>query len=111
MNCCSILRFVEEGRGRYEEALRFLLENSDRELISVGSDHDLRNQRILGFYRRRMGESAARIRYVVEEERRGRPIDFWIGSYEGSRCGSCVLLRSYPSSSLSGARWVLYRPG
>jgi hypothetical protein len=110
MNFCSILRFVDEGRGRYEEALRFLLENSDREIISVGSDHDLRNERILGFYRRRMGESAARLRYVAEAERREQPIDFWIGSYEGSRCASCVLLRSYPSSSLSGARWVLYRP-
>jgi hypothetical protein len=33
---------------------------------------------------------------------------FWIGSYEGSRCHSC-LLRSYPSSALSGARWALYR--
>jgi uncharacterized membrane protein len=104
-NGYSLLQFGREGRGRYEEALNFLLESSDDNVLAVGSDHDLRNERILGFYRGRMGTEAERLRYVTEEER----VDFWIGSYEGSRCDSCVLLRSYPSSALSGARWVLYR--
>lgn len=109
LNGYSFARFVEEGRGRYEEALRFLLETSDREVIAVGSDHDLRNERIVEFYRGRLGPEAARLRYVKERDRKGQAIDFWIGSYEGSRCGSCVLLRSYPSSALSGARWAVYR--
>jgi hypothetical protein len=109
VNGYSFARFLEEGRGRYEEALRFLLEASDRDVILVGSDHDLRNERILDFYRRRMSPDAARLRYVKERDRSAQAIEFWIGSYEGSRCGDCVLLRSYPSSPLSGARWVLYQ--
>ncbi len=109
-NGYSLLRFAREGRGCYEEALSFLLEEaSDDDIVAVGSDHDLRNERILGFYRARMGTEGHRLRYVKEEERVETGVDFWIGSYEGSRCDSCVLLRSYPSSALSGARWVLYR--
>jgi hypothetical protein len=106
-NAHSLLQFAREGRGGYEEALRFLLEPSDDDVIAVGSDHDLRNGRVVGFYRERMGEKGKRLRYVSAE--RPGDADFWIGSYEGSRCHSCVLLRSYPSSSLSGARWVIYR--
>lgn len=109
VNGYSFVCFLQDGRGRYEEALRFLLQASNRESIAVGSDHDLRNERILGFYRGRMGTEGRRLRYVKEEERVQTGIDFWIGSYEGSHCDSCVLLRSYPSSALSGARWALYR--
>ena len=82
---------------------------SDYDVVTLGSDHDLGNERILGFYRGRMGTEGKRLRYVKEEERVETGVDFWIGSYEGSRCDSCVFLRSYPSSTLSGARWVLYR--
>jgi uncharacterized membrane protein len=108
-NGYSFARFLEEGRGRYLEALRYLLDTSDADVVEVGSDHDLRNERILSFYRRRMGPDGARLRYVTERDGREQPMDFWIQSYEGSRCSSCVPLRSYPSSPLSGARWVLYR--
>ena len=51
----SLLQFAREGRGCYEEALRFLLVASDDDVVTLGSDHDLRNERILGFYRGRMG--------------------------------------------------------
>jgi len=108
-NGYGLVQFAREGRGCYEQALRFLLEASDDDVVTVGSDHDLRNERILGFYRGRMGMEGKRLRYVNEEERVEAGIDFWIGSYEGSRCDSCVFLRSYPSSALSGARWILYR--
>jgi hypothetical protein len=103
-NGYSLLRFAQEGRGRYEDALRFLLEAAEDDVLTVGSDHDLRNGRIVAFYRERMGEEGERLKYVSEIDS-----EFWIKSYEGSRCDSCVLLRSYPSSALSGARWVLYR--
>jgi hypothetical protein len=107
VNGYSLARFAAEGRGRYEEALRFLLDASEADVVTVASDHDLRNERILGFYRERMGEEGKRLRYLGGED--SGDADFWIGSYEGSRCGSCVLLGSYPSSALSGARWVLFR--
>ncbi len=106
-NGYSLLQFAREGRGGYEEALRFLLRASHDDVVTVGSDHDLRNERILRFYRERMGTEGKRLRYVSVE--RPGDADFWIGSYEGSRCDACVFLRSYPSSALSGARWVLYR--
>lgn len=109
VNGYSFAHFLREGRGQYEEALRFLLAASDRKVIAVGSDHDLRNGRILEFYRGRIGTDAARLRYVPEQDRGEQAIEFWIGSYEGSRCGSCDLLRSYPSSPLSGATWLVYR--
>jgi hypothetical protein len=64
-NGYSLVQFAQEGRGRYEDALRFLLEASDDDVLTVGSDHDLRNGRIVGFYRERMGEEAKRrLRYV-----------------------------------------------
>ena len=80
----SLLQFAREGRGCYEEALRFLLVASDDDVVTLGSDHDLRNERILGFYRGRMGTEGKRLRYVKEEERVETGIGFWIGSYEGS---------------------------
>jgi hypothetical protein len=107
VNGYALARFVAEGRGRYEEALRFLLDASEADIVAVASDHDLRNERILGFYRGRMGDEGNRLKYLGEEE--SEDAEFWIGSYEGSDCGSCVLLRTYPSSALSGARWTLYR--
>ncbi len=105
VNLHALFRFTREGRGSYEEALRFLIESSDREVVAVGSDHYLRNERIVGFYRDRLGEEGRRLRYVSEESQ----AEFWIGSYEGSLCERCQLLRAYPSSGLSGARWRLYR--
>ena len=109
-NGYSFAGFVEDGRGRYREALRFLLDESAAEVVRVGSDHDLRNGRIVAFYRARMGEEGKRLRYMGSEDR-GVGGEFWIVSYEGSRCDGCRLLRAYPSSSLSGARWSLYRTG
>ncbi len=104
VNGCAIWGFTGDGRGGYEEALRFLMASSDRVEVEIGSDHDFRNRTILAFYRGRMGSEGARLRYVISG-----PAEFWIGSYKGSRCEGCQLLREYPSTSLSGARWRLYR--
>jgi uncharacterized membrane protein len=107
LNGWSFARFLLEGRGRYEEALRFVAESSDREVITIGSDHDFRNGTVVRFYRERMGDEIGRLQY---DDAKGttRP-EFWIGSYEGSECEGCRFLRAYPSSSLSGSRWRLYR--
>jgi hypothetical protein len=107
LNGWSFARFLQEGRGSYEEALRFLLQSSNRDVVAIASDHDFRNGTVVRFYRERMGESAARVRYAEDGE--SADAEFWIGSYAGSQCPGCRLLRSYPSSSLSGARWRLYR--
>lgn len=105
VNGLALVRFAGEGRGRYEDTLRFALASSESEVVAVGSDHDLRNGTLVAFYRERMGEAGARLRYA----RAGEESEFWIASYEGSRCEGCLLLRRYPSSALSGARWALYR--
>jgi hypothetical protein len=107
LNGWSFARFTREGRGSYEEALRFLLESSNRGEVAIASDHDFRNGTVVRFYRERMGRDAERLRY--ENANESGEAEFWIGSYEGSECPGCPLLRSYPSSSLSGSRWRLYR--
>jgi hypothetical protein len=107
LNGWSFARFLLEGRGRYEEALRFVAESSNREVVSIGSDHDFRNGTVVRFYRDRIGDEVGRVRYQ-DAKAPLRP-EFWIGSYEGSECEDCRFLRAYPASSLSGSRWRLYR--
>jgi hypothetical protein len=106
-NGYALARFTEEGRGRYAEALQFLLESSPRAEVVIASDHDLRNERLVGFYALRLGEEGHRLRYVGED--RAAAAEFWIASYEGSRPREGKLLRTFPSSSLSGATWTIYR--
>jgi hypothetical protein len=106
-NGYAIARFTEEGRGRYAEALQFLLDSSPGAEVVIASDHDLRNERLVGFYALRLGEEGHRLRYVSED--RAAAAEFWIGSYEGSRPPGSWLLGVFPSSSLSGASWSLYR--
>jgi hypothetical protein len=58
-----------------------------------------------------MGEEGKRLRYVPLEDAEAVQPEFWIVSYEGSRCDGCRFLIAYPSSSISGARWILHRMG
>jgi hypothetical protein len=109
-NGYAFARFTEEGRGRYEEALQFLLASSPRGEVVVASDHDLRNERLVRFYAARLGEEGRRLRYVGAGH--AKTAEFWIASYEGSRPREGKLLRTFPSSSLSGATWAIYQsPG
>jgi uncharacterized membrane protein len=109
-NGYALARFTAEGRGQYQEALQFLLASSPGKEVVIASDHDLRNERLVGFYAARLGEEGLRLKYVGED--RAATAAFWIASYEGSRPRAGKLLRTFPSSSLSGATWAIYRsPG
>jgi hypothetical protein len=107
-NAWAWARFASEGRGHYEDALEQILESSPSGdvTVTVGSDQDFRNEMIVRFYRERLGENADRLTYVGEGK---QTTDFWIGSLPGSSCDRCRLVGVYPSSSMSGATWRVYR--
>jgi hypothetical protein len=102
-NAVSWSDFTLDGRGRYERALRDLLEISDG-VIRVGSDQDFRARMTIEFYRQRLGGDAARIRYGRTEEAR-----FLLAERPLADSDDWVWVRTYRASPLSGTRWHLYR--
>jgi hypothetical protein len=115
-NAWHTTRLLREGRGQYMAALQYMDSHSSGEIITVGSDHDLRNGVLVDFYAGFL--PPGRVRYVLQTERvvpdwlllhrigaRGAPPE----SLQGP--GRCPyrLTREFPYSALSGWHWMLYR--
>ena len=107
---------LENGRGRYKEALAFLSAETREPVVTVGSDHDFRNQLLVAYH---AGRERARFHYVRREgwtsqspewvlthpEDDSPPPDTVAG--EGGR--AYRLVRRFPASTLSGWPWYVYR--
>jgi hypothetical protein len=50
-NAFQSARLLEYGRGTYREAIRFIGENSDGNLITIASDNPVRNGKLVDFYK------------------------------------------------------------
>lgn len=44
------MEFLKNGRGHYLDAVMYLAEHTKDKIITVGSDHDFRNEMVLSFY-------------------------------------------------------------
>ena len=49
-NLSASARFIELGRGHYSDAVRYIAAHTQGSEIRIGSDHDVRNARLLAYY-------------------------------------------------------------
>jgi hypothetical protein len=122
---CNMLLFgelVRYGRGGYSTALNSIARQTEGEAITIGSDHDFRNRMIVDFYSRYLPpgknvvyvpgtgilpESAPEwfIAHRVASDPPSAPVPLFMLP-NGSRYVSKEI---FPSSTLSGFWWYLYR--
>jgi len=117
----DLLRY---GRGRYSMTLEYIARQTEGETITVGSDHDFRNGMLVDFYSRYL-PPGKKVIYVPETGVRPEAAPEWIITHRiatdppsapvhlfmlpnGSRY---IFKEVFPSSTLSGFRWYLYRKG
>lgn len=111
-------KLVKEGRGRYFDAMMYMVENTEGNEITVGSDHDFRNKAVLSFYTKFLPEPK-RLRYFDREEWPENGPDWLIlhsveafyKPYERTfEAGvEYALQSSYGFSGDSGFSWHVYR--
>lgn len=111
-NGFKIARFLEYGRGRYAEAVDYMISQAGGAPVTVGSDHDFRNPMVLQFYLRRAKTDAV-IRYSSQganelpDWRLAHTFD--VGAEPAPRDGPYVFVKAFRHGGLSGWTWFLYR--
>jgi hypothetical protein len=117
-NWFPTVRLMHTGRGQYVQALRLIQEQSQQQPITVGSDHDGRNRRVLDFYVTRL-PGAAPILYFPTGQWPAEGPEWVIrhsldreGTYElviGDRTNNRYrFVREFPFAGLSGWSWGVY---
>ncbi len=110
---------LEDGRGRYGEAVSYIVRNSPPGAIAVASDHDFRNSEVLLHFAKRI-PGGERIVHVSRANAAGAPPRWYLQhdfaevprdepSIAVDGLGTFRLMRAFPSAGLSGWRWRLYR--
>jgi hypothetical protein len=109
------------GRGHYREAVERMAADTPGHVITVASDHDVRNRMVLDYYADFV-MPRKRIEYVPADRITANPPDWFLmhGFFTDPRRapigvtlhGSTApyrLVEVYPYSGLSGWTWMLYR--
>jgi hypothetical protein len=110
---------LEHGRGQYWRALVYMARHSPGPLVQVGSDHDIRVGMVLGYYSPLL-PAGKQLAYHphnqwpeggpewIVHHRHGRlyPLDENFETREGN---PYRLEHVFPTGSLSGAHWIVYR--
>jgi hypothetical protein len=111
-----LLRF---GRGNYSAALEYIENNSQKDVINVGSDHDFRNKMLFDFYNARM-PLKNKMRYIEQDNWGKEPPD-WIITHSQDTTYQCpkkltikkvgvyYFTKEYKFSDVSGWNWFLFR--
>lgn len=116
-NAPRIAALLALGRGGYHAALLYMAEHTAGGEISVASDNDTRNEKLVWFYQRRLPEGKRIVYHDHEHLPEGGPE--WLITHsqdleavpqdtlrvQGSRY---TLARSYRYSGISGWHWFLY---
>jgi hypothetical protein len=112
-------RLLRDGRGRYREAVAYMVRASPPGGAWVASDHDFRNGTVLAFHARRVPGGSG-LRYVPAGDPRG-PVPDWVllhdfdaeavppEGLEGPGGRRYRLDARFRSAPLSGWNWTLYR--
>jgi len=118
-NAAAIRGLLRDGRGQYLAALEFIVQNEDGPVAKVTSDGDGRNFPLIDYHRFRLAQPE-RIQYVPENSVL-QDMPTWVLAHRfasappparivlGPTGRRYDLLRVFPSGSLSGWEWWLYR--
>lgn len=118
VNLQQTASFLEHGRGHYADAVRFLGAHTHGAEVVVGSDHDVRNARVLAYYSALLAP-AQRMVYVEHADRAARAPQWLIMHAFGQppapraalalKSGAAYRLRkTFPYAGPSGFHWFVY---
>jgi hypothetical protein len=111
---------LRDGRGRYREALAWVLDHSGSDVVSIGSDHEIPTFEVIRYYARESGTrrpialvpdrawSDAGPEWVVVEGAGGEP-EFLART--GARYVLSAVFRSCPNAGLDWSLYRMTRPG
>lgn len=116
-NLKATVDLIRYGRGAYSEAIEYMVRESPGPEVVVGSDHDFRNELVLGFYSRFFTEK--RITYLDKEARSDSTPDWLLAhSVDTARRPAeylfeaghrFTLKRGYRFAGVSGWSWFVYK--
>jgi hypothetical protein len=116
-NVRASLDLIRYGRGAYSEAVAYMISESPGPEVIVGSDHDFRNELVLGFYSGFFKEK--RISYLDKEARQDTVPDWFLEhSVDRARRPSeylfeggyrFTLKQNYGFAGVSGWSWFVYK--
>jgi hypothetical protein len=119
-NAAHLVPFIDHGRGQYRKAIEMIVSESGSEPIVIGSDHDLRNGKVIRFYAR-IQPGGRKIDYRRLDDWPAAGPDWLIRHTQDyiarepalpqSLAEVYVLEKVYPSYGPSGMNWFLYRRG
>jgi hypothetical protein len=117
-NAVLTTRLLTYGRGGYEAAVRYMLDQTFSQDVSIGSDHDFRNRTLLDFYftRARIVDRAEYFEigkwpprgpewFVSHASTQQYVPDRYVTDDQGH---IYELARVFPFAGLSGFHWALY---
>ena len=112
-NGARVARLLHEGRGSYQEALRYMVAHTTGDTTAIASDHDFRNRLVVEYFGPRMSKP---VRYVSRAEI--TPTQWYLAQRSPGADpplqriavprGTYRLVRSYPAAMLSGLTWFVY---
>ena len=123
-NLVPVVSLIGQGRGQYSTAVRWMAEHTAGPAVTVASDHDFRNWLVAGFYADRdsqaYSESGKTLVYVNQTEYPGQGTEWFLRhSFSGESAppdsltdpfgNKYELVQVFPSGSISGWTWWLYR--
>jgi hypothetical protein len=119
INGLHVVSLFEHGRGQYSEAIRYIMQQSERSPITIGSNHDFRVATELTFYW--PSDQRSRAKYYRQNSWPPRGPEWVIRQEESfedptspptvltdDRQNEYLLVKRYPSAPLSGLHWFLY---
>ncbi len=118
-NVWQVLGLVWYGRGGYSEAVRLMATESRRNVMTIGSDHDFRNEMLLSYFIPRVN-SELKFEYIMSR-RQGRASPEWVLLHDidsspqfppeiGDPAGNVYSLRRvFEYRGLSGWHWAAYQ--
>ena len=116
-NAAPLARLLRDGRGRYSEAVAWMLARTPGEVVTVGSDHAFRNGLVLAYHAARAGDPRPLV-YVDPGPAVEPPL--WYLRHDFSEAPDAApeisvagrryaLAARFPTAGLSGWTWLLYR--
>jgi hypothetical protein len=112
-NGARVADLLRDGRGAYQDAIRFMVTNTTGDTTLIASDHDFRNRLVVEYYGPRMSKP---VRYVSRADQSPTQWYVWqktpgeappIPRVAVSR-GTYRLVKTYPTAPLSGLTWYVY---
>ena len=117
-NLTHIIKFLNNGRGEYAEAISYIASQTDSDKITIASDHDFRNQMLIDFYSAKLNVKD-RVFYTEQGRQEDSVFDWYLLHSQDSKFkppkvirlneSDFLLRKTFEYTALSGWDWHIYR--